>query len=173
MKKLLLVFAVFGLLILPGCGNLSPRQDQKINNQDGKIGEIETLSNAMKLDLMNLKTQNEMLNNKIGQMQQGMVNMQSSSDNTGVQILSGSGGLIVSIIALLVATVITLHYKGVAKVQTKTSEILAQAIAARQDDALEENVFQAASYTAAEENILKLMTKHKKIVAMSLVTPEA
>lgn len=169
--KLILVFAIIGLMILPGCGNLSPRQDQKINNQDGKIGEIENLANSMKNELGNLKTQNEIQNSKIGQMQQGMVNMQSSADNSGVQILSGSGGLIFSVIAILAATTIALHYRTIANVQTKTSEILAQTIAAHEDPQLEDNVFQAAMYTVAEESVLKLMKKHKSLIQK--ITPMA
>lgn len=164
MRKIALMLSTFGLLFASGCGNLSPRQDQKINNQDGKIGEIETLSNSMKLELANLKTQNEFLNNKISQMQQGMINMQSSADNSGVQILSGSVGLVISVIGILTAGVVAVHYRGVAKIQTKTSEILAQTIASYQDEQLEDNVFQAASYTSVEENVLNLMKKHKAVV---------
>lgn len=171
MKKLVLVFAMLGMMILPGCGNLSPRQEQRINNQDGKIGEIESLANSMKIELGNLKTQNEIQNSKIGQMQQGMVNMQSSADNSGIQILSGPGGLIFSIIAVLAATTLALHYRGVAKVQQKTSEILAQTIAAHDDPQLEDNVFQAAMYTVAEESVLKLMKKHKSL--LQKITPAA
>lgn len=164
MKKLLIAFAMLGMMILPGCGNLSPRQEQRINNQDGKIGEIESLANSMKIELGNMKTQNEIQNSKIGQMQQGMVNMQSSADNSGIQILSGPGGLIFSIIAVLATTTLALHYRGVAKVQTKTAEILAQTIAAHEDAQLEDNVFQAAMYTVAEESVLKLMKKHKSLI---------
>lgn len=170
MKKLVLVFAMLGLMILPGCGNLSPRQEQRINNQDGKIGEIENLANSMKIELGNLKTQNEIQNSKIGQMQQGMVNMQTSANNSGVQILSGPGGIIFSIIAVLAATTIAMHYRGVAKVQTKTAEILAQTIAAHDDPDLENNVFQAAMYTVAEESVLNLMKKHKSLIQS--VTPK-
>ena len=166
MKKTMLALSALGLIFVSGCGNLSPRQDQKINNQDGKIGEIETMSNSMKLELANLKTQNEFLNNKIGQMQQGMINMQSSADNSGVQILSGPVGLIVSVVGILTAGIVAIHYRGIAKTQTKTSEILAQTIASYQDEQLEDNVFQAASYTSVEENVLNLMKKHKAIVSI-------
>ena len=157
MQKLIFMF-IFIILVMPGCGNLSPRQQQHINNQDGKIGEIDNLANSLKAEVGNLKTQNEIQNSKIGQMQQGMVNMQSN--NSGIQILSGPGGLTLSVIALISATMLALHYRGIAKVQTKTSEILAQTIAAHQDNQLNENVFHAAMFTDAEENILKLMNKH-------------
>lgn len=162
MRILLLLVAM--MCILPGCGNLSPRQQQKINNQDGKIGEVDTLANSLKAEIGNLKTQNEMLNNKIGQMQQGLVNLQSNSENSGVQILSGPGGMIFSIIALLSATMLALHYRGVAAVHAKSSEILAQTIVAHNDAALEDKVFQAAMFTTAEENVLNLMKKHKSLL---------
>jgi len=161
---------MLGSLIIAGCGNLSPRQEQKINNQDGKIGEIESLANSMKNELGNLKADNEIQNSRIGQMQQGMANFQSN--NSGIQILSGPGGLIISFIGLLSITVLALHYRRVAKVQTKTAEILTQTIACHQDQQLENSVFQAAMYTTVEENVLKLMKKHKNIVAISVKKEE-
>lgn len=163
MKRLMLIFTVVGVLFLPGCGNLSPRQEQRINNQDGKIGEIENLANSIKAEVGNVKTQNEIQDSQIGQMQQGIVNMQSSYDNSGVQILSGPGGLIIALVGLIAVTIIALHYRGVAKVQTKTSEILAQTIAAHNDETLEDKVFLAAMYTDAEGSVLKLMDKHKNL----------
>lgn len=163
MKQFLMIAAIVGMLILPGCGNLSPRQQQRINNQDGKIGEIENMANSIKAEVGNLKTQNDIQNSQIGQMQQGMVNMQSRYENSGVQILSGPGGLIFSIVAILAATVIALHYRGVAKVQTKAAEIMAQTIASHDDEALNDRVFQAAMYTDAEETVLHLMKKHKDL----------
>jgi cell division protein FtsB len=161
-RILILILAM--MCFLPGCGNLSPRQEQRINNQDGKIGEVDTLANSLKAEIGNLKAQNEMLNNKIGQMQQGLVNLQSNSENSGVQILSGPGGLIFSIIALLTLTTLTFHYRGMAAVQKKSSEILAQTIVAHNDNVLEDKVFQAAMYTNAESNILGLIKKQKSLL---------
>jgi predicted PurR-regulated permease PerM len=170
MKKLILVIAMFGMMILPGCGNLSPRQDQRINNQDGKIGEIENLANSIKAEVGNLKTQNEIQNSKIGQMQQGLANVQSNYENSGIQILSGPGGLIVSLVGLMAATVLALHFRSLANVHAQTAEILAQSIAAHEDPALEDQVFQAAMYTPAEENVLKLITKHRNLIQS--ITPK-
>lgn len=158
MKNFLFIILV---LLISGCNNLSPRQEQKINNENGKIGEIENMANSMKAEIGNLKSQNEIQNSKIGQIQQGMVNWQSKEENNGVQILSGSGGLVVSILAIIAATVIILHYRKIAIIQEKTSEILAQSIASRNDEDLNEQVFQMALYTDAEENILHIMNKHK------------
>lgn len=166
MKKFAVtIVATLCLMIMPGCGNLSPRQQQEIDNQNGKIGEIENLANSMKVEVGNLKTQNEIQNSQIGQMQQGMVNMQSNYENSGVQILSGPGGLIISVLAIMSATIMVLHYRGIAKVQTQAAEIMAQAIALHQDPQLEDNVFQAAMYTNAEEAVLKVMKKHITLTA--------
>jgi predicted PurR-regulated permease PerM len=139
MKKFLMtVFALAVLTLLPGCGNLSPRQEQEIDNQNGKIGEIENLANSIKAEVGNLKAQNDIQNSQLEKIQQGLVNMQSIHENSGVQILSGPGGLLFAIIALIVVTVLVLHYRSVAKVQQKTAEILAQSITARREPELEE-----------------------------------
>ena len=171
MRNTFLILMLLGAMILPGCGNLSPRQQQRIDNKNGKIGEIENMANSMKAEIGNLKTQNEIANSKIGQMQQGMLNMQSKNENSGIQILSGPGGLIVSILAILAGTVVALHYRGVAKVQTQAAEILAQTIASRNDAQLTDQVFQAAMYTKAEASLLKLMTKHTNLVKRNNIQP--
>lgn len=161
MKPFLLTALALVALFVSGCGNFSPRQQQEIDNQNGKIGEIENLANSMKIELGNMKAQNDIQNSQLDRIQQGLVNMQSNFENSGIQILSGPGGLIISLVALLVVGVFMLHYRQMAKVQTKTAEILAQSIAAQSDPDLEENVFKAAMYTEAEESVLVLMRKHK------------
>ena len=95
-------------------------------------------------------------------MQQGLVNNQSNFENSGVQILSGPGGLIVTILGLMAAVIMALHYRRVAKIQTKTADIMAQSIAERGDPVLEDNVFRACMYTETEENVLNLIKKHKR-----------
>ena len=162
MKGLFLALTMAALLFLPGCGNLSPRQEQQIDNQNGKIGEIENLANSMKAEVGNLKTQNDIQDSKIGQMQQGLANWQSNYENSGVQILSGPGGITVALIGLLVVSVIAIHYRGASKKYEKTSEILAEKITSRDDPQLEDEVFQAAMYTDVEENVLRVMSKHQR-----------
>lgn len=161
-NKILAIVAAIALAFLPGCGNLSPRQDQKIDNQDGRIGNLENLANSMKIELGRVQSQNEIQDSTIGQMQQGLLNNQSNFENSGVQILSGPGGLIVTLVGLMAAVVIILHYRRVAKIQTKTADIMAQTIASFGDPMLEDNVFRACMYTETEENVLNLIKKHKR-----------
>jgi len=163
MKRMLLaIVAALALVAMPGCGNLSPRQQQEIDNQDGRIGNLENLANSMKIELGKVQSQNDIQDSQIGQMQQGLVNNQSNYENSGVQILSGPGGLIVSLIGIMAAVVLVLHYRRIAKVQEKTAELMAQSIAEMQDPVLEDHVFRACMHTETEENVLNLMRKHKK-----------
>jgi hypothetical protein len=156
------VFAAFLICLIVGCGNLSPRQDQEFNNQGGKIDEIKNNQNGVMAELGTLKNQAEIQNSELEKIQQGMLNLQSNYENNGVQVFSGPGGLIVSILALMCGTIILLHYRNVAKIQEKTANILAERIANSEDPSLEDSVFQAAMYTNVEENVLNLMKKHKK-----------
>lgn len=161
-NKILAIVIAVSLTFLPGCGNLSPRQDQEIDNENGRIGNLENLANSMKIELGRVQSQNEIQDSKIGQMQQGLVNNQSNFENSGVQILSGPGGLIVTLIGLIAAVIMVLHYRRVAKIQTKTADIMAQSIVERGDPILEDHIFRACMYTNTEENILNLIKKHKR-----------
>lgn len=161
MHKTVLILSIILFTALPGCGNLSPRQEQKIDNTDGKIGNLENLANSMKAEIGKVQTQNEIQDSKIGQMQQGLANYQSNYENTGVQILSGPGGIIVSILAITSAVILILHYRRIAKIQEKTANIMAERIISFKDPHLEDSVFSAAMYTDVEENVLNLMKRHK------------
>lgn len=158
----ILALALVCTLTLSGCRNFSPRQEQEIDNENGRIDDIENMANSMKNEMGNLETQAEIQNSKLDKIQQGLANFQTNNDNSGVQILSGPGGLIISIVAILSICVITLHYRSVAKINRQTADILAERIASREDPQLEEEVFQAAMHTPAEENMLNIMKKHKK-----------
>lgn len=162
MKKFLALVAAISLMaVLPGCGNLSPRQQQDIDNKNGKIQELENMANSLKIELGKVQSQNEIQDSQIGQMQQGLLNNQSNYENTGVQIFSGPGGIVVALAGIMAAVVIILHYRKVAKIQEKTADIMAQSIAEMNDPELEDNVFRACLHTETEENVLTLMRKHK------------
>lgn len=162
MKRCILALvAAFFLIVLPGCGNLSPRNDQKIDNQNGKIDEIRTNQNGVMAEILSLKNKFDIHDSTISKIQQGMVNLQSNNENSGVQILSGPGGLVVAMIGFLALSVIALHFRGAAKANEKTANILAEKIVQQDDPALEDSVFQAAMYTDVEENVLNLIKKHK------------
>ena len=165
MNKLFLVIIAASLLFTTGCGNLSPRQNQEIDNTNGRIDNLENITNGFKNEIGKMENDNEIQNSKIGQMQQGIANMQSNNENSGVQILSGPGGLIFSIVALVGVCgmlVIVFHYRGEAQRKEKAADILAEKIAETKDPALTDLVFQAAMHTDVEEDVLKLIKRHQR-----------
>lgn len=165
MKNLTLIIALLGSLFVCGCGNLSPRNEQRIDNQDGKIDDIRSNQNGVMAEIGKLKNDAEILNSRLEKVQQGVVNLQSnyesSYENSGVQVFSGPGGIMTAIVGFVCSTIIILHYRSVAKKNEKTANILAERIVNQNDPDLEEAVFQAALHTNVEENVLGLIKKHK------------
>ena len=157
------LLALFMIIGLTGCGNLSPRNEQKIDNQDGKIDEIKNNQNGIMGEIGTLKNQAEIQNSKLEKIQQGMLNLQSNNDNHGVQIFSGSGGLLVAIVGIISACGVVLYFRSVSKMHEKTATMLAERIVNANDPQLEEAVFSAAMYTNVESNVLNLINKAKKV----------
>jgi len=151
MKKLLLSLL---LLTFAGCGNLSPRFDpqlrQQIDNQNGRIDEIENNQNSIKNEL---RVQGEKI-------QQGIIN--EHNENSGIQILSGNGGLFLGLTGILSLFIIMLHYRQRAVSNEKAATLLADQIVSHQDPSLEDEVFKAAMYTDVEETVYNLVTKSQK-----------
>lgn len=163
-----LILMIFVAINLSGCGNLSPRQRQIIDNTNGKIGEMENLTNSMKNEINGLKSQADIQNSKLEHVQQGLANYQSHNENSGVQILSGSGGVVCAIIIMVCLTMIILHYRGESIKNAKTADILAERIVENNDLNLEDSIFQACLHSSVEANVLNLMKKHQTKKAIRL-----
>ena len=168
MKKLVLFLA---LLFLGGCGNLSPKLQAPINNQNGKIDEIDQLQNSMKNEILNMKAKNEILNSQLDRIQQGLVNLQSNSVMNGVQILSGPGGLAFALCIVVILIGVAYAYKKEADKNAKTADILAEKVVDQQDIHLENEVFKAAMYTDVEDRVLKAIKKHQDRLSKTLQDP--
>jgi predicted PurR-regulated permease PerM len=159
MKKYILILFLF--IFLSGCGSLSPRQDQKIDNSNGKIDEIKNNQGGIISEIGNLKNQQEIQNSKLERIQQGLLNIQNSYQNTGVQIFSGPGGLIVAILGFFCLTIVILHYKQKSDKYKETCNILTESLVNLHNPILEEKIFQAVMYTNSEDIVLELMNKAK------------
>lgn len=167
MRTIAAILVAGTLLLTSGCGNLSPRdnfsprQQQEIDNQNGRIGDIESISNGMKAELLKLQQNDEIQNSNLEKVQKGLLNLQSNFANSGVAIFSGSGGLLFGVFVIFSSCVMVMYYRTNAKKSEKTSEILAEKIAEKQDEELEEEVFKAALYSDVEENVYHLMMAKK------------
>lgn len=162
MRKKLLVLCFIGIT---GCGNLSPRLDPKleehIDNQNGKIGEIEHIQNGIKNEMLNLKQQAEIQNSKLDKVQNGVANLQNNTQYNGVQILSGSGGLVLGAIGMIILAFIAVSYRKQSITNAKTADMLAEKIVEKEDVGLETDVFKAAMYTDVEASVYNLIKKHQ------------
>ena len=168
MQKIILSL-IFGttLLVTSGCNNLSPRLEERIDNQNGKINEIRSVQNGISTELGNLRAENTITDSELEALQQGWVNLNaklSSNNNSGIQILQGDGALIM-IFSLAIVGMLLWHYRDKAKKAEKVAEILAQEIASKKDPALEDKVFLAARHTNVEASVYHLMVKAQNKVS--------
>lgn len=169
MKRLILALvAATCLLTTTGCGNFSPRQQPRIDNQQGKINELENLANSLKAEIGKLQNQAEIQNSELDRVQQGLANYQSNQTNNGVQVFSGPGGLLIAGLIVVTLGVIAFTYRQEAVRQAKTADVLANRIVSKDDPELVEQVFQAAMYSDVEENVLNLIQKHQQRMELVL-----
>jgi len=165
LMKNLITLLVFGLsLSLAGCGNLSPQQDQRIENQGGEIEELKNIQNGVNSEIGKLRQEAEITNSTLKEVQNGMINFNaklSSNENSGIQILQGDGALIL-IFAIAVVGMLLFHYRSLYKKNEKAADLLAQQITNRGDPYLDDVVFAAAMHTDVEKEVYHLMTKHQK-----------
>lgn len=174
MIKTIITFLFVGtLVILSGCAKINPRiepkLDQKINNSDGKIRDIENFQNGVKSDINGIKQNAELTNSKLDHVQNGLANLnsQQTNHNNGLQILSGTGGLVIGLVGIGVLGFILLGYRRQAQMNEKVADILAGRIVNHGDDSLKEDVFKAALYSDVEGNVLNLIKKHEKVSALN------
>lgn len=155
------IVAAFSVFCAAGCGNLSPRLNQDLNNSNGRIGEVENMQNSMKAEVGKLQSQAEIQNSKLDRIQQGLMNVQNNADNHGVQIFSGTGGLVLAAVACFGTIFVALHYRGQSLLHEKTANLLAERIVSHNDPRLQESVFEAALHTPVAKNVLQLIKKHQ------------
>lgn len=150
---------LIGLLlsIITGCNNLSPRQDQDIDNRNGEIEELKSNQNGLMLDLLKLRNQQEITARDVGTLQQGIGN--SSNTNSGVQILQGDGALVLVFGISVVALMLIFHYRSKYVSAEKAANLFADQIALYDDLDLDNAVFVSALNTDIEENIYHKMVE--------------
>jgi len=162
MKKIISILTICFAMLLTGCGNNPFGADvsQKLENQKGEIDDLRNNQNGFMLELMKVRQENQIQARDIANNQQGLVN--SNKSNSGVQIFSGDGGLIIVLALGAVAMLLVYHYKTKAKKSEETAEILAQQVGQYNDPNLDNDIFLAAMNTKVEGDVYKLMTKNKQ-----------
>lgn len=157
MNKFILIF----LVLLLGCGNLSPRMEPKIDNQNGQIDEIKNNQNGVIAEIGKLKQMAEVQNSTLKEIQNGLLNINASlskNENSGVQILQGDGALIMVFSVIVIGMI--LWYRNKAVKQEAISNVLAKEIAKFNDPVLNDRVLISAQRVKEEKNVLNMLNKH-------------
>lgn len=163
MKKITIAFVLLALT-LSGCGSpFANKQRQAIENQNGKIDDISNNTNGIMLDLLKLKNEQQILQRDVDNFQQGLVNLSNKNDNQGIQIFQGEGGMVIGFALVTIAMLLIYNYRTKAIQNQKAAELMAQQIVLYDNNELKDNVFKAAMYTDAEENVYNLITKHQRL----------
>jgi hypothetical protein len=155
MKKLLPLIMAFCFL---GCradiSPFSPKSAQQVQNS-GEIGEITNNTGGILAEMGNINQRLDVMGSKLHDIQEGLVNIKmGGNENSGVQILSGDGALIVVFALCCMGMLLFYFYK-----EKKINQILAAEIKNRGDQTLHENVIKAAAYTFVEKDIYNRIYK--------------
>lgn len=155
---------LFLLVFFSGCANVNPRNEPKIDNQQGKIDEIRNNQNGLMLEMLKLKQSAEISNSQLKEVQNGMLNLNAAvtkNENSGVQILQGDGALIL-VFSLGVIGMLLYWYRDRAIRSEKASEIMAKEIARYNDPVLNDNILAAAMHTESETHVYHALLKQQK-----------
>ena len=151
------LFIALILPLLTGCGNLSPKQSLE---NSGKIDELRQNQQGVMLDILKSQQKLELQARDIGNLQQGWVN--TSNQNSGVQILQGGGGLILIFAITTVGMILVYFYRTRAKKAEKVTELLTQKIALHYDLGLDNEIFAEAMGSDIESEVYHAMVKGQK-----------
>ncbi len=157
MNKLIIAILMMSTI---GCANispLSPRNNNKINNQNGTLEDIKNNQNGVMADLANVRSKLELMARDVENIQQGFMN--SNNRNYGIQIFQGEGGLIAGVALIAVLGILVLNYRSKAQKYKKTAEIMGREIKCLKNKDLENNIFMAALSDKVEENVYNILRK--------------
>ena len=169
MKSFLTILTCL-LVFGAGCANFNPRNQNKINNQGGKIEDIKNNQNGVMLELGKVRQEISSQNSRLKEIQSGLVNLNaavSRNENSGVQIIQGDGALIF-IFSIIVIGMLLFWYRDRAVKSEKTSEILAREVAKFNDPHLNEAILASAAKNQSARQIYQLIKTQVYILQMML-----
>lgn len=155
-------FYLFLFLFLAGCGNFSPRLQNRIDNKDGKIDEIKNNQNGIMLEIGKLRQQAEIQNSQLNEVQQGFLNLNAAgvrNENKGIQILQGDGALIM-VFSIIALGMFLLYYKNKSEKNEKIANILAGEVMLANDPLINDNILRSARFTSLEKPIFEIMKRN-------------
>lgn len=161
MKKFFKILILLTLAISVGCANFNPRNNPKIENQNGKIEDIRNNQNGVMAEIGKLRQEFAIQNSKLKEIQNGMINLNaavSRNENTGIQIIQGDGALIF-VFSIIVIAMLLFYYRDRAIKSEKTSEIMAREIAKVNDPELNDNILLSAIQENKGKDVYNIIKK--------------
>jgi hypothetical protein len=161
MKKFLKILILSTLAISAGCANFNPRNNPRIENQNGKIEDIRSNQNGVMAEIGKLRQEFAIQNSKLKEIQNGMINLNaavSRNENTGIQIIQGDGALIF-VFSIIVIAMLLFYYRDRAIKSEKTSEIMAREIAKVNDPELNDNILLSAIQENKGKDVYNIIKK--------------
>lgn len=159
------ITTVLMIVGLSGCGfsPISPQLKQELDNTNGQIEEIKNNQNGIMTEIGKLNQKQDITAKNIENAQQGIVNLRGN-DNSGVQIFSGDGGIILFLAIICFSIILISYYRSKAVKSEKAADILAQSIAAQNNVDLENHVFMSALNTNVENEVYNLIVKNQHLM---------
>lgn len=153
------IFIGILILILSGCNvsPLSPKNNNKINNQSGKIEDIKNNQNGLMADLANVRGKLELMARDVENLQQGLIN--SNNRNYGIQIFQGEGGLIAGVLVISLLGFLAFNYRLKAEKYKKVAEIMGGEIKSLNNKNIENEIFMKSLSCKVEEDVYKILKK--------------
>jgi hypothetical protein len=153
------IFIAILILILSGCNvsPLSPRNNNKINNQSGTIEDIKNNQNGLMADLANVRGKLELMARDVENLQQGLIN--SNNKNYGIQIFQGEGGLIAGVLVISLLGFLAFNYRSKAEKYKKVAEIMGGEIKSLNNKNIENEIFMKSLSCKVEEDVYKILKK--------------
>jgi hypothetical protein len=156
-----IILIAFLCCFITGCNvsPLSPRNNNKINNQNGTMEDIKSNQNGLMADLANIRSKLELMARDVENLQQGFMN--SNNRNYGVQIFQGEGGLIAGLGLIAILGLLTYNYKTKADRYKKTAELLGRQFKSiiPKNKELETNLYMSALGEKIEEEVYNILRK--------------
>lgn len=147
------------ILATIGCGNFSPRVqpklDQRIDNQQGQIEEIESNQNSIKNEILKLNERLSITDSNLDRIQQGVFNIQD------ISLFSGSGGLAIAAIFCFSGLLsIIIYYHIQVRKRDQIVDMFANTLVTQsiKNPDITDDLLKAASYTKVESDILRILS---------------
>jgi outer membrane murein-binding lipoprotein Lpp len=162
MNKIKVLCLVLSLVAFSGCSAspFSPKNQQRINNSNGKLDEIKSNQNGIMAEVGKIKQDFNLMNSQLREVQSGLLNINtalSRNENNGIQILQGDGSLMLVFAMFLVGAALWYRLRAV-RSETNLS-IIAKEVAKFNIVELNDDIMKSAIKAGHGKQVFNILSK--------------